>query len=629
MTKILILGATGNLASRVTAALAGRPGLSLRLTSSRDEGVARLRADWPDAEVMRADWYDPDDLKAAFAGVNRVLVIPPDFTTDEAVVTPNVIAAARATPGLEHVVRLLGQAPDQDPATMDPAWIATRAGTGLHPVAKALLDRSGLPLTYVNVGAWIGFNLPWFIARDVRDRRQVRLTHDALRPWLDEADIAAAFATVLAEGPARHAGRTWLLTAPDRYRFADVARLIGAEIGQHIDFVDTGDGLRETIGDTAEAMLTYLRFEQGVWDRIPDSDDLARLIGRPPVTLAQYIRNHRAIFIATPKPVLIVGGSGVVGSATARTLRRMQPDLPIAIGGRDLEKAQRVADAIGNAVAVQVDVARPDLGLACRDGFSAIVMFLKDDTLNSLRLAQALRIPYVDISTAAFEIAPEVALYLSNPVAPVLLNGTWLAGTALLATLHHAATFARVDAVRIGAVLDEQDMGGPAAAADYERQTTTTANALILEDGRWTWVGGEQGRRNFVGRDGAENRGLAYSLLDPVYLGSALGLRAARFDLAYGLSAGRRAGGAFSTEMVIEIDGVRQDGRSGSFRLELSHPQGQAPVTAVGVAVAVERMLGLAGGAPPAAGLHLPGTLIDPAYMVDRLRRFGTTINQG
>lgn len=231
MTKILIIGALGNVASRVTAALARQPGLSLRLTSSRAEGVDRLRAAYPAAEVARADWYDLDSLKAAFAGVNRVLVIPPDFTTDETVVTPNVIAAARATPTLTHVVRLLGQAPDQDPAAMDPAWIATRAGTGLHPVAKALLDRSGLPLTYVNVGAWIGFNLPWFMAQDVRRRGEVRLTHDALRPWLDEDDIADAFATVLAEGPERHAGRTWLLTAPDRYSFADVAGLIGAEIG--------------------------------------------------------------------------------------------------------------------------------------------------------------------------------------------------------------------------------------------------------------------------------------------------------------------------------------------------------------------------------------------------------------
>ena len=32
------------------------------------------------------------------------------------------------------------------------------------------------------------------------------------------------------------------------------------------------------------------------------------------------------------KPVLFIGGSGLVGSRAVRTLRQLQPDLPIAIG---------------------------------------------------------------------------------------------------------------------------------------------------------------------------------------------------------------------------------------------------------------------------------------------------------
>lgn len=62
-------------------------------------------------------------------------------------------------------------------------------------------------------------------------------------------------------------------------------------------------------------------------------------------------------------PVLIIGGSGVVGSATARTLRRLHPELPIALGGRDLAKAEGVAATIEGATAVAIDLNRPDLGL--------------------------------------------------------------------------------------------------------------------------------------------------------------------------------------------------------------------------------------------------------------------------
>lgn len=332
---------------------------------------------------------------------------------------------------------------------------------------------------------------------------------------------------------------------------------------------------------------------------------------------------------SSQKPVLIVGGSGVVGSLTARTLRQMQPDLPLAIGGRSLEKAAAVAEQVGNAVAVQVDLADALLGLSDPDGFSAVVMFLKDSTLHALRFAQAARIPYIDISTAAFEIAPEVALHVARPDgAPILLNGTWLAGAAVLPALHYAREFEHIRSIRIGAVLDEQDMGGPAALADFERQTAATPNALILKDGAWTWVGGEAGQRVFIGSDGHENLAQAYSLLDAMYLAAALDLEEARFDLAYGVSAGRRAGGAFSTEIVVEVEGRKRGGGQGAFRLVLTHAQGQAPVTAVGVSVAIERMLGLVGGPPAPAGLHLPSTLVEPAYMVERLQQHGVVIRR-
>ncbi len=55
------------------------------------------------------------------------------------------------------------------------------------------------------------------------------------------------------------------------------------------------------------------------------------------------------------------------------------------------------------------------------------------------------------------------------------------------------------------------------------------------------------------------------------------------------------------------------------------HPQGQAPLTALGVALAVERMLGLSGGEAPKAGLYLPEVLIEPAYYVSRMKEFGTS----
>ena len=68
------------------------------------------------------------------------------------------------------------------------------------------------------------------------------------------------------------------------------------------------------------------------------------------------------------KPVLILGGSGQAGAGAAATLRGWYPTLPLTIAGRDIERAQRVADELGAATAVTIDLRRRDLGLAAERG---------------------------------------------------------------------------------------------------------------------------------------------------------------------------------------------------------------------------------------------------------------------
>jgi hypothetical protein len=327
-------------------------------------------------------------------------------------------------------------------------------------------------------------------------------------------------------------------------------------------------------------------------------------------------------------PVLIVGGSGVVGRQAAQALRRLQPDLPITLGGRDLAKATAVAGTIARTDAVAIDLGRADLGLAPERRFSAIAMFVKDDRLNSLRHALQQGLPYVSISTGSFEIGPEVAHYIRQPQrAPVLMLSHWLAGVTSLPTLEFAKAFERVDVIEIGAVLDEQDMGGPAAYIDYERITGAAQSSLILKDGEWQWATGALATRRFIGSEGIERQAQPYAPLDGPSLAAATGAHTIRFDLEVGETAARRRGEHFSTEIVIEIEGLLKDGSTRRVRHEIVHPAGQAPLTAIGVAVAVERLLGLAGGAAVPPGLYSPDTLIAPGYMLQRMREAGALIH--
>lgn len=296
MTNILVIGASGNVSSRIVALLANEKSVSLRLTSTRDEGVNALKAAYPDADVLRADWYDLPSLKAAFAGMNRVVVIPPDFVTDEEVATPNVIAAAQSTPGLELIVRMLANSEQKD-EEIDPELKSVQIGSGLHAIAQSIYNKSDVPVAFINCSGWFNFVFTQMIAEDVKAHKQIRLPHDASRFWLDEDDLAAAFVKVLLEGPEKHLGKHYRVTGLGRYRFGDIAAALSAELGETIGYVDTEDGIRESTGEDAEALITYLKHDSLLWDKGYASPDFYNLMGRDQKTLTDYIHRNRDLFI--------------------------------------------------------------------------------------------------------------------------------------------------------------------------------------------------------------------------------------------------------------------------------------------------------------------------------------------
>lgn len=326
-------------------------------------------------------------------------------------------------------------------------------------------------------------------------------------------------------------------------------------------------------------------------------------------------------------PVLLIGGTGIVGREALGSLRRRYPDLPLAIGSRSLARAAALADQLGTGVLpVEVDPGRRAWGLASGQQFSAIVMLLKDETMSVVKYAQRTGTAYLDISTAVFEIGPEVSLHAQHPTAaPILLSSNWLAGASTWAALHFAQQFARVDTVRVAALLDELDIGGSAAEADYERQTGAGPSGLVLRDGRWRWTAGADAVSRFVDVAGREHVSTVFANLDVLSLTAQLDPAGASFEFAVGETSQRRAGGSFSTEIIIELDGTRLDGSFGRSRFEVVHPHGQAPLTGVAISLGVGGLLGLDGRAPAAAGLHLPHTLVDAAHAVDVMSAAGAT----
>ncbi|WP_312948319.1 NAD(P)-dependent oxidoreductase [Superficieibacter sp.] len=322
-------------------------------------------------------------------------------------------------------------------------------------------------------------------------------------------------------------------------------------------------------------------------------------------------------------PILLLGGSGAIGRQTAKALRATYPDIPLLIGGRDEAKAQNAAAEIGRAQGVKIDTARADLGLG-QQKISAVVVLYKDHSLAALRFAQARGVPHLSISSGVFEIAPEIASFMNAPgAAAIVLGYEWLVGATTVPALHLARSFSEVHEIRIGALVDEEDVGGPAVAADFEHLNHLMPRALTRRAGDYIWREGDNAKAVFSALDGSQIDATGFSSIDVVGLASSTGARSVQFDLGMGVSSSRRRGGAFSTEIIIDISGLDPAGQALHTRHAVVHPGGAAPLTGLSIALLLERLVGLDGKPPVAPGLYFPYQILDAPHYLARLAEEG------
>lgn len=326
-------------------------------------------------------------------------------------------------------------------------------------------------------------------------------------------------------------------------------------------------------------------------------------------------------------PLLVIGGTGAVGSRAVKTLRRLQPALPIAIAARNVTRAAALAGETGNARALAIDLERRDLGLSAQESFSGVMVLLRDTTLNSMKFAQDHGLPYISFASFASDVGPEAALFAQRPKASaVMLLGQYLGGVAAMTTLHFAAEFRRVHAIAIGGLLDADDLGGPMAQEDIGRLEKEGQRPLIRQDGNYVWPDLQQAQRNFIDIDGKPRAGMAYPLLDVASLSAATGAGSVRVDLAVREESSAQLG--TSHQVVIEIEGELPSGTTARRRYGILDRNPYSALSAYGAALAAERMLGLSGSRPVAPGLHQPESLLDPAHVTQRLGSLGVEVRR-
>lgn len=323
--------------------------------------------------------------------------------------------------------------------------------------------------------------------------------------------------------------------------------------------------------------------------------------------------------------LLIAGGYGAVGSHLARYLRQLSPDVELVLAGRNPEKGEPLAKELGKAATAYLDVEKPE-SLESLGTFDLFAAVLSDPAETLLQAALAQGGAHIGITKLADDIAPVTfAALASSPQRPIVLLSHWMAGVMTLAAQQAARAFDRIESVELTALFDARDPIGTMSAAEVGHFPT---RALLRERGQWRWVEGKQRVRQLRLADGSLAEALPLGVLDVPSLATLTGAPNVRFDLLEGKSLGTQAGGPASHELYIDIEGRLLSGEHGKRRTLVSDPRGAMHMTALGLLVAIERVLALDGRPLPAGGLHLPETLVPAEAALDRFRAFGLRITE-
>lgn len=324
------------------------------------------------------------------------------------------------------------------------------------------------------------------------------------------------------------------------------------------------------------------------------------------------------------KRILIVGGYGLVGSNIARLIRKNYPTVELILAGRNHKNGEAFAAELQYAETAFINLNETIVWSLY--GKIDLIITAMEDHKNVLREVAIERgIAQITITEIAEEISPTVFLSLQKkPKAPIVFASHWQAGIITLVTKQLAARFKEISKVETAAVYDNLDPVGPLVAGQIDG---FVAKAIMREERRWKIVEAAENAKNITLADGSQVVGYPMSTLDVPSIAAFTNTANVRFDFAYGTSIGTKNGKVASHDLYIDMEGVLVSGEKVVFRSVVEGSKGSSHLTAVGVYLITEALLGTE--KQPAlqeGGMYLPEVLVNTDTIIDRLKEFDIKI---
>ena len=277
--SIVVTGATGHLGRLAVEALLERgvPAADVVATGRRTEALADLAE--RGVVVRTADYDDAASLEAAFAGADRLLLVSGSEVGQRVRQHGNAVAAARAA-GVGFIAY----------TSIAHADTSTLLLAEEHRATEQLLAGSGVPHALLR-NSWYTENytaqLPVYLEHGITGAAGDGAVSAATR-----ADYAAAAAAVVATDG--HAGAVYELGGAP-FTMTELAQVVSAATGRTVTYTDlpveqyqqvlVAAGLPEPVA----AVLADGDRGVAAGELLVEGDDLARLLGRAPTSLADAV----------------------------------------------------------------------------------------------------------------------------------------------------------------------------------------------------------------------------------------------------------------------------------------------------------------------------------------------------
>jgi uncharacterized protein YbjT (DUF2867 family) len=284
---ILVTGATGKIGNQLVQDLSARKSAFTVLVRSKK---AADDFEFKGIKTVLGDFERPDSLGSALANIETVFLLTtpkPDGVSIE-----RKFLAACKTQRVKHVVRLsaIGANP----------WAAS-ALLRIHGKCESLLEVSGLDWTILRPTIFMQNLVPFIGPTVAKESTLYAPAGDARMPWVDTRDIAAVAGAVLTTKG--HEGLVHEITGPEALTYTQVAECLSSQLDRQITYVDVPEGAAHqsmvAMGMSpwlAEGMITlYQHFKANGATALP-LGTVERLVGRPPRTLAAYLKENAAAF---------------------------------------------------------------------------------------------------------------------------------------------------------------------------------------------------------------------------------------------------------------------------------------------------------------------------------------------